>query len=379
MEIKDKQILLNFFQSICWLDEMLKKQDNWTPFFALRDSYSPPSQKILTHWLTYIMDRQMPTFKVWQDAALIISEIVEAYFNEKKKGVEEIFAEYKKGKYLISKKGQAKFSPRYYNIDYACLLKTLKALESYEKNLVLYILKIMETYKDREDLLLRIASALWLLTYDLSKTEKDVIAIMNDENLFEKELIRFKGATTEGKKRLWCCLRDYTLGSFSDIFIRAIEEIYRKRFDSNKMTGLWRNLRVEQIELPGDVWNNNLKIKNYLLARAVSFNEKTKRWNMPKVIRYLFENLKNEALSLGFYPVRFDVTFLFVPNMCEKGMCELCLFSNNDIECLCHAWEGKYCPPLLLLGAAVKCLGQSCVIRQGLSQGICPGMPRLLS
>lgn len=168
-------------------------------------------------------------------------------------------------------------------------------------------------------------------------------------------------------------------GIILDIFIRAIEEIYRKRFDSNKMTGLWRNLRVEQIELPGDVWNNNLKIKNYLLARAVSFNEKTKRWNMPKVIRYLFENLKNEALSLGFYPVRFDVTFLFVPNMCEKGMCELCLFSNNDIECLCHAWEGKYCPPLLLLGAAVKCLGQSCVIRQGLSQGICPGMPRLLS
>jgi hypothetical protein len=358
---------------------MLKKQDNWTPFIALRDSSSPPSQKILTHWLTYIMDRQMPVFKVWYDGALIISEIVEDYLKENRKGVEEIVAEYKKGKYLISKKSQAKFVPRYYNQDYACLLKTLKILESYEKNLVLYILNIINTYENREDLLLRIANALWLLTYALTKTEKDVLAIMNNESLFERELIRFKQMTTEGKKRLWCCLRDYTLGSFSDIFVRAIEEIYENKSDANKMTSLWRNLRVEQIELPGDVWNNNLKIKNYLLAKAVSFNEKTKRWNMPKVIRYLFENLKAEALSLGFYPVRFDVTFLFVPNMCEKGMCELCLFSNNDMQCLCPALEGKYCPPLLLLGAAVKCHDQSCVVREGLSQGICLGIPRLLS
>jgi len=62
-----------------------------------------------------------------------------------------------------------------------------------------------------------------LLTYALTKTEKDVLAIMNNESLFERELIRFKQMTTEGKKRLWCCLRDYTLGSFSDIFVRAIE------------------------------------------------------------------------------------------------------------------------------------------------------------
>jgi len=115
LEIKNKQILLNFFQTICWLDEMLKKQDNWTPFIALRDSSSPPTQKILTHWLTYIMDRQMPVFKVWHDGALIISEIVEDYLKENRKGVEEIVAEYKKGKYLISKKSQAKFVPRYYN------------------------------------------------------------------------------------------------------------------------------------------------------------------------------------------------------------------------------------------------------------------------
>jgi len=94
------------------------------------------------------------------------------------------------------------------------------------------------------------------------------------------------------------------------------------------MTSLWRNLQVEQIELPGDVWNHNLKIKNYLLARALSINDKTKRWNKSKIIRYLFENLKAEAFSLGFYPVRFDVTLLFVPNMCEKRMCELCLFSK---------------------------------------------------
>jgi len=111
MEIKDKQILLNLFQSICWLDEMLKKQDNWTPFFALRDSYSPPSQTILSHWLTYIMDRQMPAFKVWQDGALIISEMVEAYFKENIKDAEEILTEYKDGEYLISKKSQAKFPP----------------------------------------------------------------------------------------------------------------------------------------------------------------------------------------------------------------------------------------------------------------------------
>jgi len=42
----------------------------------------------------------------------------------------------------------------------------------------------MERYENREDFLLRFASALWKLTYDLTKTEKDILAIINNYFLF---------------------------------------------------------------------------------------------------------------------------------------------------------------------------------------------------
>ncbi len=61
--------------------------------------------------------------------------------------------------------------------------------------------------------------------------------------------------------------------------------------------------------------------------------------------------------------------------MCEKRRSELWLFSDNDIDCLCHALEGKYCPFLLLLGVTVKGDCKNFVNKPELTKGICKGMP----
>ena len=56
--------------------------------------------------------------------------------------------------------------------------------------------------------------------------------------------------------------------------------------------------------------------------------------------------MKNMILNVG-YPEQFDVTFDFVPRMCEKNNCDICPFNltnkNNNIDKICVNDKSKYC------------------------------------
>jgi len=125
---------------------------------------------------------------------------------------------------------------------------------------------------------------------------------------------------------LWCCVRDYKKGLYNKIFSDAIKEVKEVSNDhSNELLDIWNNLPMNQIELPGDVWNNSPLFRDNLFANVLDLNTIPKTWNMPKIIREIYNQLKNDEDIEDFYPEQFDITFDFVPRMCNKKLCNLTL------------------------------------------------------
>ena len=213
------------------------------------------------------------------------------------------------------------------------------------------------------------------MTYQLENKKansKKIIEILNDDEQFEKKLKQFKRTSTNGKKRLWCCVRDYKKGLYNEIFINAIKESTNN--DSTTLINVWNKLTMNQIELPGDVWNNSPLFRNNLFANILDINNIPKTWGMPKIIRELYDQLKNNEEVKDFYPEQFDVTFDFVPRMCNKKLCNVCLFGNNGVEPICIPTDDKYCPVALVsCGYIATCKEDDCILKDGIGKGICRG------
>ncbi len=76
LEVADRQKLLDIAKVISWLDDKRwcsPKNYNALNFF--RPDLTN-SEKILTHWICYITDRQMPFELVWDKGGLVFSELV---------------------------------------------------------------------------------------------------------------------------------------------------------------------------------------------------------------------------------------------------------------------------------------------------------------
>lgn len=95
---------------------------------------------------------------------------------------------------------------------------------------------------------------------------------------------------------------------------------------------------------------------------------------MPKVIRELYNQLKNSKEVNDFYPEQFDITFDFVPRMCNKKLCNVCLFGNNGVEKICIPTDDKYCPVALVsCDYIATCKRDDCILKDGIGKGICRG------
>lgn len=95
---------------------------------------------------------------------------------------------------------------------------------------------------------------------------------------------------------------------------------------------------------------------------------------MPKIIRDIYNQLKNDEIK-DFYPEQFDITFDFVPRMCNKKACNVCLFGEKGVEYICIPKKGKYCPVALVsYGYIAECEEEQCIIKkEESSKGICKG------
>ncbi|MCD6542061.1 MAG: hypothetical protein J7K38_01895 [Thermoplasmata archaeon] len=403
VKIKDGDILVKLLKTISWLDDCRWDEENQREFINFSRDDLTNSEKILTHWICYITNRQMKSRHVWEDGGYIFSALVHDYYYRvgsttgDRGSIEELIRRYyhedkveKKQKFYFEYEGRI-YTPRFPKKDKECIQRTLEILDESElvfggqrRNIVAFILHIIERFKNKhtDELLQRVACALYLLTYDAKGKD-----ILKDDEKFEKKFDKFKRSITNGKKRLWAALRDYKKGWYSKIFKGAIEEVVGKA-EADRWIEIWDGLPNYQLELPGDVWNNYPAIRKSLLAKALDINsikerkgndnKKERTRDIPQIIRELYNQLKREGIDFGkFYPERFDITFDFAPRMCDKGLCHICIFGENGAEFICIPSKDKYCPvALICCGYTVKCRGEkNCIIRQGISKGICE--PRL--
>jgi hypothetical protein len=381
IKIKNEDKLRNIFKTISWLDDKRWKVNRNYNFIHFFRNDLKNCEKILTHWIGYVTDRQMPYEAVWDEGGYVFSELVYEYSKNKqtvKYLLEKHYEKYrdknKNIRFRFKSNDGKYFASRFITDDYQNIKQTLEILEDlYERNLIRFILSLIDKFWSKDDLMLRIAFGLYLLTYNHYKknsSSKFFKNIIKDDVKFEQFYLEFLKKTTNGKKRLWCSIRDYKKGLYHKIFKNAIIEVNDKK--ANKYIHAWNKLPMHQIELPGDVWNNRPVFRNNLFNKVIDIESIQSNWELPKIIRNLYEQIKKNKSINKFYPEQFDISFDFVPRMCERKLCKICLFGSNGVKSICIPSKDKYCPVALIsCGYVTKCKEKNCIIKEGISKGIC--------
>jgi len=393
-------MLKEIFKIISFYDEV-----RWNSIsnYNLINFYKPElddDTKLLTHWLCYISDRQMAFERIWEVGGFVFSELVSNL--KKNKNIEilkpnqtnSFINQNGKGGYAFTSKTKAnnnsillksygykendivKFTPRYYPSDYYSILFTFDILSEYNYSLTRFIAEQINKYKEKDDLIQRILFSLYLLTYyEIGQPRKTDIADFNVNikkaknrtkkvkiiltKNFEKEFENFKKDTIFNQKRAWCSLRDFFKSpEFNSYFKNALRE-ENIEFEELELFSL---KSFQQFELPGDVWNNNSKFRNCILENTIY--EKSKK-SLNKILRDFFE--KNKGDLENSYPEQFDITFDFVPRMCENNNCDICPIGllkgkeKSDFEKTCVIDTKYYCPVALTnCNYKIDCIGKEC-------------------
>ena len=350
-------------------------------------------QKLLTHYITYITNRQIPFQRVWDIGGFVFSEMVVRYGEDgvdvlKPNGEQSFFymsgdkAEFTShskvnDNTILLNEGYTTddlvvFIPRYIASEYKSILFTLHTLASneFDRKLSKYIAYVLKQNNDNDETIVRVLFALHLLTYEnvkqpkikefeydilISEAEEQtdhVMKLLKNKNEFDKAFNSFKKKTIYSSKRAWCTIRDYLKSpEFKLVFKEALEGC-----DIGEDNYIFKEENFHQFELPGDVWNNNSKFSYCLF-------EKEGKINANKNLRDLYNQSKaTKDLETG-YVEQFDISFDLVPRMCERKACDFCPYGlltseNHQFYQLCINDKSKYCPVLLFsCGYQHKCYG----------------------
>jgi hypothetical protein len=363
-------------------------------------------ERLLTHWLCYITDRQTPFERISDVGGYVLSYLVRAY-TRRNQNVRELLNEHLRrdtndGKHQIRfecpiekpnsrlvrygfEKDFVPFASRFMPEDVLLIFRTLTLLDrTSQRSLSRFMSVSGLAVADQRDALGSVARALYGLTY-ISGGARSAEEV--DERL-DADGERVEGEAQEfavdsaaclkrwgekfrphGKKRLWCSIRDYLKSpELNDVFVQSLKDI------SFADAGRWHRdspaLRaaLDVLELPGDVWNNNEVFRNGLFSPYLSGQGKT--WDTPYTVRLVYEQMKKQG-AVVFYPEQLDVTFDFVPRMCQRNMCDVCCFGAG-ISTLCHARQGLLCPiALAACGYRHECRPNDCRLKEDGARGLC--------
>jgi len=163
---------------------------------------------------------------------------------------------------------------------------------------------------------------------------------------------------TSNSKFLWCSLRDYLKSpEFNPVFVASLEKAGCSNPDRWKRDSVKLKAALKVLELPGDVWNNAEIFREGLFRPYVSNERKT--WDMPRTIREIYKFITQTGTTC-FYPEQLDVSFDFVPRMCQRAICAVCLFGAG-IEEVCHQKQDILCPVVLYsCGYTHRCYTHRC-------------------
>ena len=288
-----------------------------------------PEIFILSHWLTYIYDIRMPAEVTWGNLYPIMFLLSHEYItNCKKVNIDNLLSKYCPG----CNAGDRKWVYKSCNcIDleygrggfdrmqrlYEKVKRTLEILQQYDCSIVKYMAESLEYVKNNcsnisiEDNWIRIiAYALNILTYENTKR------LNCNNSKFRQYLKQSNGTYTYigGKKRLWSALKDYIMTpAYVEIILYKLRkynmtsyELY-KRFNNIHDTmckncfDLWIQDFVEQLELPGDRWNNRIKD---VIARYIGI-QNTKNISARDVYNMHISILKERKL----YPIHLEASY----------------------------------------------------------------------
>ncbi|MGF7058628.1 hypothetical protein [Brassicibacter mesophilus] len=391
--MKDKELL----EVIDWMDQ--KRWESSVNYNIIENeifSELTDDQRILVHWISYITDRQMPFEKIWIHGGYVFSGIANEYINNDLPYVDlknyiNIWKEEGKHKVKFVYKDR-EFASRFISTDLKSILLTFRILLDHSNNIVKYVNDLFSKYyyladkyeKQEANNLNLVAFILHLLSYEFvklgSKTNiedyfsevesyynkyKDIIT---NEAKFERYYKTFIKRRLEGKKRVWCCVRDYTKSKeFNNYFANSLKEIH----NNQPLLDIFQDEKqYYYLELPGDVWNLRAEFVENLIKNNLNINSK----NIPKELR---KNLK-----YPYYPELFDLTFDFVPRMCSSAtnainrtMCNICFFGDNGMLDYCHSNTELNCPILMIsCGYSVKCNPINCPVKEKVGIGLCKGI-----
>ena len=391
--------IVSFYDDCRWA-----RKENYNLINFYKDGLDDDT-KLLTHWLCYIADRQMGYERIWDIGGFVFSELAD---NFKKVATpeglfpllnpnleisfirkDEIDPKRKKEPYSFTGKispnkliadnypddienDRVVFKSRYLPSDYYNIRYTLDLLYEYEKSLSCFIAKAYHTHKkDKDRLIQRILFSLYLLTYyyeengqpsyenikkqniNIKNRTKNVKAILNSSDLFQDKFNDFVKVKIFQQKRAWCSLRDFLKSpEFKGYFKNAM--INSKYLTEYEIDELLSDNMLHQLELPGDVWNNNSKFRKCVF-KDTDYANKTENFNI------LLRKYHDANPGMQAYPEQFDITFDFVPRMCDNNNCEICpigYLANNknkgkDFEKTCINNKNKYCP-VALVGCGYK-------------------------
>lgn len=378
--------LQNALEIIAWLDSARWSRENqdastiWEPISSLS-----PSQSILAHWLTYITDMQRPWQEVWKKGAKIFAEIVESFPNTKSRNSENVSqTRIRVKKFLDTFKGERppdkvqpfrcndiEYAPRYSN-QHKFIERTLTVLaQSFDGDLMKFLGKSIQESVDKSDGLQRVARDLYFLTYSDFSINR-TIALFNGS-------LDYPNWRVFGYKRLWAALRDYRKSTkYLNVFGQGLADAMGTR-EGKYLFNLWKKnemFSLNQLELPGDVWNIFFLEKTMApLAEASGVDIKSS-WGASRIARKIYDSVKNQ----DYYPEQMDISWDLSSKACANGICDLCPFGNHDLRNICLAksfgnTKHNFCPiTLATCQYRLFCEPETCPVFQGKGRGLCKGI-----
>jgi hypothetical protein len=390
--VTDPATLKIILETFAPLDEARwRSQPDLTLVNLCEDALSS-GEKLLAHWLAYITDRQTPFRRVWEVGGYVLSHLVHAYVSAPATNVRDVFDDYLRnadGRFLLDcqleehnrrlerygvHEGPVQFASRYMPEDAALIFRTLAVLDSVAgRSMGRFVGQTVEPGLAFDDAILSVARGLDQLTYCVG----GALSTSGLEKRLEKEVVRAPRFQLEeghkmphfSRKRLWAALRDYLKHpELNTYFVNALKEANVPGADRWARSNPELVAALHVLELPGDVWNNAETFRTGLFSPYLAGERKS--WGMPRTIREIYDRLAAED-EIRFYPEQLDVTFDFVPRMCEQQMCGACPFGAG-IEHMCSDDTDLWCPVVLgCCGYTVTCEPDGCMLRDGVVRGLC--------
>ncbi len=354
--------------------------------------------KLLAHWLCYVTDRQMPFKRIWDVGGYVLSHVVREHARSSRGAlavmtdhIDRVAGQGDTGLAFVcpleapNKRlalygittGRVRFASRYVPDDVLAVLRTLQMLELVsDRSIARFISIVAPADLPIRRAIRRVAVALDAITYRSSGTssatrlteamDKIPQAMAGEAQQFSEDPMKWvaekeKRFSPFGKKRLWCALRDYLKSpEFNTHFVASLAASGAGNADRWRRDSSELRCALDELELPGDTWNNNETFRDGLFTPYMANRRRT--WDMPQTIRRTYQLLNNDLRGV-FYPEQLDVTFDFVPRMCERQICSICLFGGG-VKRVCHQQAGLLCSvSLVTCGYEHVCTPAACHLR----------------